>query len=181
MAKAYIGTSGWYYKHWHETFYPREVPKSGQLEYYSTIFSTVEINASFYRLPSEKAVQGWYKKVPEDFVFAVKGSRLISHYKRLKDVDDAADVFINRTLKLKEKLGPILWQLPPSMKKDIPRLVSFAKILPKDFRYAVEFRHPSWMDHETMSILERYHLGLVWLRSGLVKFVAHAGRFHDHV
>jgi uncharacterized protein YecE (DUF72 family) len=168
MGRAHIGTSGWYYKHWHDSFYPQDVPKNKQLEYYATIFSTVEINATFYRLPSEKMVQGWHDKVPDDFVYAVKGSRLITHYKRLKDVDESVQVFFDRINGLAERLGPILWQLPPSMKKDLPRLVSFIKTLPKDVRHAVEFRHPSWMDDETMSLLKDYQIALVWLSSMLM-------------
>jgi uncharacterized protein YecE (DUF72 family) len=164
-AKIHIGTSGWMYKDWHHAFYPAEVPKKKLLCYYAEHFSTVEINATFYRLPTENAVQGWHDKVPENFVFAVKGSRLITHNKRLKNAEDAVAGFIERIRPLAEHLGCILWQLPPSFKKDIEILESFCTLLPRDIRHAIEFRHPSWIDDETMATLRRHNIAVVWISS----------------
>ena len=164
-AKVFIGTSGWSYKHWGERFYPKDIPQAEHLQYYASHFPTVEINATFYRLPSESMVQGWHRKAPPGFIYAVKGSRLITHYKRLQDVQDPLHNFIERISELKNHLGPILWQLPPNFKKDISRLKSFFKELPKKYDHAVEFRHPSWIDDEVFDLLRDYQIAQVWLSS----------------
>src|ERR1051326_4422921 len=159
MGNVYIGTSGWSYKSWDKAFYPKEIPKSRQFEYYATQFPTVEINNTFYRLPTTKAVEGWRDKAPPGFVYAVKGSRFITHMKKLTKLDGAVDKYFERIEALKKSTGVVLWQLPPFLRKDPARLENFLKILPKDYRYAVEFRHPSWLDDETFSILRKHRAG----------------------
>ena len=165
MEKAWIGTSGWIYKHWAESFYPDDWTKTQHLEFYAQHFPTVEINATFYRLPPISMVKGWVKKAPDDFIYAVKGSRYITHIKRLKAASAALKKYFTRIKYLRSRLGPILWQLPPNLQKDIPRLEKFLKILPADYQHAVEFRHPSWVDDETFSVLKKYKAAHVWLSS----------------
>lgn len=156
MGNVYIGTSGWSYKSWDKAFYPKEVPKSRQFEYYATQFPTVEINNTFYRLPTLNAVCGWRDKAPPGFVYAVKGSRFITHMKKLTNLDGAVAKYFERIKPLKKRAGVVLWQLPPFLGKDRERLERFLKILPKGYRYAVEFRHPSWMEEGIFSILRKY-------------------------
>ncbi len=156
MGEIYIGTSGWSYKSWEKTFYPEDVPVSRHFDFYSTQFSTVEINLTFYRLPSEKMVEGWRAKAPPGFVYAVKGSRFITHMKKLANLNGALDRFFERIAPLKKRIGVVLWQLPPILKKDVARLEHFLKALPGTYRYAVEFRHPSWLDEETFALLRRH-------------------------
>jgi uncharacterized protein YecE (DUF72 family) len=162
MQGAFVGTSGWIYKGWAGTFYPPDLKKTGELEYYATRFNTVEINATFYRLPLPTMVKGWRERSPENFVFAVKGSRFITHMKKLKVERKSIQVFFDRAKLLKEKCGPILWQLPPNLGFDPERLDSFLKIVPKKFRHAVEFRHASWYEHEeTFEVLRRHNIAHV--------------------
>src|SRR3954462_4953906 len=116
--RVYIGTSGYSYKSWDKRFYPKDVPKRLQLEFYATQFPTVEINATFYRLPSENMVRGWRDRVPRDFIYAVKGSRFITHMKKLANLDGALDKFFDRIEPMKPRIGIILWQLPGILKKD---------------------------------------------------------------
>jgi uncharacterized protein YecE (DUF72 family) len=166
MQGVWVGTSGWIYKGWAGTFYPPDLVKTGELAYYATRFNTVEINATFYRLPLENMVKGWHARSPKDFVFAVKGSRFITQMKKL-NVDRASiKVFFDRAKLLKEKCGPILWQLPPNFGFNGERLNSFLKIVPKKFRHAVEFRHPSWYEHaETFEILRQHNAAHVSVSS----------------
>jgi uncharacterized protein YecE (DUF72 family) len=152
----YIGTSGWSYKGWNNTFYPEEVPRNRQFEFYATQFPTVEINATFYRLPTPGMVCGWRDKAPKGFVFAVKGSRFITHMKKLANLDGAIDKFFERIKPMAKRIGVILWQLPPNLQKDVPRLESFLKLLPRRYEYAVEFRHASWLDLETFRVLKKH-------------------------
>ena len=157
--KYYIGTSGWHYDHWREEFYPRGLPKSRWLEFYSQHFSTVELNNSFYRLPSEKAFANWRDSSPEAFVFAVKVSRYITHIKRLKDTAEPVANFMARASLLKEKLGPLLYQLPGSMKRDYRVLEEFLKTLPENSCNVFEFRDNSWFDSEIFELLRHYNAG----------------------
>ena len=152
----FIGTSGWYYQHWYGPFYPEGLSKEKLLPYFAQSFNTVELNNTFYHLPKETTVKGWYKKAPKDFVFAVKASRFITHIKRLANLGDSLEVFLKRAYLLRRKLGPILYQLPPSMKKDSKRLRSFLEKLPKKERNVVEFRHWSWLDEEIFSLLKEF-------------------------
>jgi uncharacterized protein YecE (DUF72 family) len=164
----WIGTSGWVYKQWAGNFYPKGWPKKNEFGYYVQHFPTVEINATFYRLPSLKMVRGWHDKAPKGFVFAVKGSRYLTHIKRLKDTSAGLQKYFRRLLPLGDRTGPILWQLPPSFIKNEEtqrRLERFITKLPRRYRHAVEFRHPSWMDEETFSLLRRQNVANVWLSS----------------
>jgi uncharacterized protein YecE (DUF72 family) len=164
MNRIYIGTSGWVYKEWANDFY-RDIKPKEHFQFYATQFPTVEINATFYRLPALNMVHGWRKKAPEGFIFAVKGSRFITHIKRLNNLERSVDKFFRRIKPLGEKLGPLLWQLPPNFKKDIPRLENFLKRLPKQFSHAIEFRHPDWMADETFDTLRKHNAAFVSVSS----------------
>jgi len=155
----YIGTSGWHYEHWRQRFYPRELAKAMWLEFYAGHFSTVELNNSFYRLPSEVALANWRDLSPEGFIFAVKVSRFITHIKRLKDSGEALETFLGRARGLGEKLGPLLYQLPPSMHRDDERLKSFLDILPGGMKHVLEFRHQSWLEEGVFQLLRNYNTG----------------------
>ncbi len=152
----YIGTSGFYYNHWMGKFYPEGIKKSDFFKFYMEKFNTVEINSTFYRLPSEKTMLSWSEKTPEDFKFSIKMWRRITHYKKLKDVEEDIELFLSRVSLLGKKLGIILIQLPPSIHFSPELLEDFLKILPPDFSYTIEFRHKSWFCEETISLLKRY-------------------------
>ncbi|HEX5482273.1 MAG TPA: DUF72 domain-containing protein [Terriglobia bacterium] len=154
--RIWIGTSGWHYKHWRGPFYPESMPDRELLDFYAERLRTVEINNSFYHLPSRKSVNNWRESTPKGFLFAVKSSRYITHLKRLKDPKQGIQKFFSRALTLDSKLGPVLFQLPPNWKSDVPRLRNFLEALPKGQRYAFEFRDPSWFNAETYKVLERY-------------------------
>jgi uncharacterized protein YecE (DUF72 family) len=166
MEPVYIGTSGWSYKDWGKSFYPEEVPKGHQFEYYVTQFPTVEINNTFYRLPTPKSVEDWLAQAPRKFLYAIKGSRFITHMKKLANLNDGLDNFFNRIEPLKKRTGVVLWQLPHMLKRDASRLNDFLQQLPKGYRYAVEFRHPSWLDDEVFAILQKHRAAHVNLSSG---------------
>lgn len=164
----WIGTSGWVYKEWAGHFYPKGWPKKDEFAYYTRHFPTVEINATFYRLPSLKMVRGWRERSPEGFVFAVKGSRFLTHIKRLSDTGAGLRKYFSRLRPLAERTGPILWQLPPNFPKteeNERRLTTFLKKLPKRYAHAVEFRHPSWMDEQTFALLRKQRVANVWISS----------------
>jgi len=159
LARYFTGTSGWHYNDWKGRFYPEKLPRAKWLEFYARHFSTLELNNSFYRLPSEEAFSRWYDSSPPDFTFAVKVSRFITHIKRLKDCDEALENFMSRTRILKEKLGPLLYQLPPGLHRDDEVLAAFLDKLPRELRHVIEFRHESWLVEEVFDILRRYHIG----------------------
>ena len=159
MSKYYIGTSGWVYRHWREVFYPVKLAQSKWLEFYTHHFPTVELNNSFYRLPTEKAFSNWRQTSPEGFIYAVKVSRFITHIKRLKDVEEPVQTFLERARLLEEKLGPLLYQLPPNMHRNDERLDSFLSLLPKELRHVVEFRHESWLDERVFDMLRQHNVG----------------------
>jgi uncharacterized protein YecE (DUF72 family) len=159
MPEYYIGTSGWHYEDWRGLFYPPALARSKWLEFYARYFATVELNNSFYRLPSEKAFVNWREASPGNFIFAVKVSRFITHIKRLKDAEEPVQNFLERADLLKEKLGPLLYQLPPNMKRDDKRLAAFLAILPKKYRHVLEFRHESWFDDDVFKILRSHNAG----------------------
>lgn len=156
----YVGTSGWHYDHWRYLFYPDKLPKAKWLEFYASHFTTVELNNSFYRLPSEEAFTAWRNSSPANFTFAVKVSRFITHIKRLKNIEQPVGTFLDRAKILKQKLGPLLYQLPPNMHRNDDRLESFLSILPRGLKHVLEFRHESWLDDGVFEILRRYNAGL---------------------
>ena len=152
-----IGTTGYHYRHWLGTFYPKDLKPPQMLSHYLRHFDTVELNNSFYRLPTEAAFDCWREAVPEGFVFAVKGSRFITHNKKLKDPENALTNLLPRAERLGNKLGPILWQLPPRWRLNAERLEEFLEALPKKFRYAFEFREASWHNPEIFALLRRHN------------------------
>jgi len=158
--KYYIGTSGWHYEDWRGLFYPEELAKSQWLKFYADHFATVELNNSFYRLPSEKAFISWRESTPMNFVFAVKVSRFITHIKRLRNVEAPLENFLARANLLQQKLGPLLYQLPPNMKRNNEILETFLSLLPKQYRHVFEFRHESWIDDGVFDLLRRHNAGL---------------------
>jgi uncharacterized protein YecE (DUF72 family) len=161
----WVGTSGWSYKDWASNFYPRKCPASKLLSHYITQFPTVEINATFYRLPSLAMSQGWHDTAPEGFLFAAKGSRYITHLKKLEQADEGLNRYFEQIKPLEEHTGPILWQLPPFLHKSPHRLEDFLQKLPAGFHHAFEFRHPSWICDEIFELLRKYNVASVWLSS----------------
>ncbi len=149
----FVGTSGYSYKPWKGKFYPEDLPASEWLSYYAQRFSTVEINNTFYRVPKPEVLEGWARQVPDTFRFGVKASRRITHIKRLKNVAEETAFFLRAASSLGEKLGVVLFQLPPNLKKDFDRLRAFLDLLPSPGRYALEFREPSWFDDEVFAEL----------------------------
>lgn len=149
----HIGTSGWHYDHWKGPFYPDDISAAEMLGFYAGHLGTVEINNSFYQLPEDKTLSEWRDNVPQGFVFSAKASRYITHMKKLKDPEEPVSTFIERITVLGEKLGPILFQLPPRWKLNLERLRSFLDALPGDHRYAFEFRDPSWFAKEVYEAL----------------------------
>ncbi len=158
VATATVGTSGWHYSDWRGRFYPPDLKPEKWLDYYARQFSSVEINNSFYRLPSETALVKWRADTPNGFVFALKGSRLITHYRKLRSVEDVLDLFYRRVRILGDKLGPVLYQLPPSLRFDPGLLRDFLALLPSDVKHAVEFRHDSWFNEATYASLSDGHV-----------------------
>lgn len=172
MARFYVGTSGWNYKNWRGSFYPEDLPAKNLLAFYSRQFRTAEINYSFYQLPSVATYQNWYTTVPNDFLFAVKLSRFITHIRRLHLVQQPWEDFLNRAGLLREKFGPILVQLPPSFKakdENLQRVHDFLCYASKEeVQIAIEFRHESCFEKPMLSILRQHKAALV---------VAHSSRF----
>lgn len=160
-----VGTSGWSYDHWRGLFYPEDLPRARWFDYYVERFPSVEINYTFYRLPSGRTISSWRERTPESFVFALKGSRLITHRLRLRNCDEALARFHDRVLGLGDRLGVVLWQLPPDLKRDVSLLDDFLGMLPPEVPVAVEFRHDSWLHATTHSALERHDAALVWVSS----------------
>lgn len=154
--RIHIGTSGWSYDHWQGLFYPDGLAADQRLAYYARHLRTVEINSSFYKLPSSDALLHWHDSVPDDFVFAVKASRYITHMKKLTEPRRTVKRFIGRVEALRDKLGPILFQLPPRWHINLERLSAFLKILPQDYRFAIEFRDPSWFDPRVYDLLTEH-------------------------
>jgi uncharacterized protein YecE (DUF72 family) len=157
----HVGCSGWVYKHWRAILYPMELPQRLWFERYSEEFDTVEINNSFYHLPKPETFDKWRKQAPDGFCYAVKAHRFITQAKKLKDPEEPLARFLEPTRRLKEHLGPILFQLPPSMKINLERLESFLKMLPKSVTSVFEFRHKSWYSDEVLALLDRHGAGFV--------------------
>lgn len=157
MKKIHIGTSGWHYKHWIGTFYPAHTKQSAQLSLFQQYFDTVEINNSFYRLPTKETFDNWKRAVPDDFLMVVKASRFITHMKKLKGGRELTATFFDHVGHLGEKLGPILFQLPPSWQLNEERLKAFLSQLPSTFRYVFEFRNTAWYTEAVYALLRYYN------------------------
>jgi uncharacterized protein YecE (DUF72 family) len=159
--KLNAGTSGYAFKEWKGTFYPSDFKDDGMLGYYASKFPTVEINNTFYRLPKEHVLQDWALRVPESFTFAIKASQRITHHARLKpECASAVEFLLQTTTSLAERLGPILFQLPPNLKKDLDRLRTFLDMLPAGRRFTIEFRHESWFDEDVFTALRERDIAL---------------------
>jgi len=155
--RIWIGTSGWVYKHWHNgVFYPKDLPGDRQLAFYADNFSTVEVNNSFYRLPEREVFESWRDQTPKDFLFAVKGSRYLTHMKKLNEPEEPLQRLMDHASGLGKKLGPILFQFPPSWRVHIERLEPFLKLIKrrKGKRFAFEFRDKSWLTGKVFDLLE---------------------------
>ena len=159
-AACHIGTSGWVYRHWRGVFYPWPLPSGQWLHHYATRFDTVELNNSFYRLPSEGAFRKWAEVAPAGFTYAVKASRYITHMKKLSGVEEALPRFLERSRLLGHHLGPLLYQLPPFWACNADRLGAFLDLLPRDVRHVFEFRHASWLNEAVFSLLEAHGAAL---------------------
>jgi uncharacterized protein YecE (DUF72 family) len=153
-----IGTSGWNYKHWKEIFYPSKIPVSKWLDFYADRFDTVEVNATFYRLPKPQTFDNWYQKTPENFLWAVKASKFITHTRRLKDSTEPLARLYNSVERLREKLGPLLFQLPPSLSFDRDIFLPFCDNLDRSYQHTLEVRHPSWIEADVFEILREYNI-----------------------
>jgi uncharacterized protein YecE (DUF72 family) len=161
MARIFIGTSGWHYPSWRGPFFPKDLPIKRQLQYYASQFQSAELNSVFYRTPTPQAVNAWREQTGNDFVFAWKASKFITHWKRLSSkADTSLELLESRIALLGEKAGPILFQLPPNFKMDSVRLAAFFKLLPKHRRYSFEFRHPSWYTSEIFKLLSAHNASL---------------------
>jgi uncharacterized protein YecE (DUF72 family) len=164
--RVYIGTSGYNYPEWRGTFYPEGFPTKQMFGYYSERFRSVEINYTFYRMPTTKTTEAWRAQAPEGFTYALKASRRITHDKRLKDCADSVQFFCDAARAMGPALGPVLFQLPPNFRADLPRLEQFLAALPADIRAAFEFRHDSWLTDEVYEALRKGGAALCIADSG---------------
>jgi uncharacterized protein YecE (DUF72 family) len=158
VGHVFVGTSGFVYEHWRGIFYPPDLPASLWLERYVREFSTVELNATFYRLPKADAVDRWRDETPPGFVFAAKGSRFMTHMKRLLDPVTGLARYFEPVGRLGHKLSAVLWQLPPRWGVNVDRLDAFLAVLPRGPRHAVEFRDESWYCEPVCDVLDRHHV-----------------------
>lgn len=158
--RAHIGTSGWNYDHWKGLFYPPGLARSKWLDHYTTVFRTVEVNATFYRQVSAGTFEKWRTRTPEGFVLSVKANRFLTHIKRLRNVEGSLQAFLGAAFTLSEKLGPILFQLPPSLGFHRGEAEEFFSQLPGGHRYTLEARHESWTGRDALSVLEKH--GIAW-------------------
>jgi uncharacterized protein YecE (DUF72 family) len=156
----YVGTSGYSYKEWKGSFYPEKIPAKEMLRFYSERLTTVEINATFYRMPQTSMLENWKDQVPATFRFSLKAPQRITHIKRLKETQDETKYFFETASVLADELGVVLFQLPPNMKKDLPRLETFLTQLPTTVRAAFEFRHPSWFEDDVLDLLRSQNRAL---------------------
>jgi uncharacterized protein YecE (DUF72 family) len=159
-AFARVGCSGWQYKHWRGVFYPVDMPARRWFDHYTTVFDTVEVNNSFYRLPEAATFETWKERAPRRFLFAVKASRFLTHMKKLKDPEQPLERLFDRARHLGSHLGPVLYQLPPGWKLDVSRLEHFLHALPRDARHVIELRDPSWYDDRVFAMLEQRGVAL---------------------
>jgi uncharacterized protein YecE (DUF72 family) len=161
----YAGTSGFSYKEWKGTFYPEDLPDKRMLNYYGERFRSVEINNTFYRMPNAAVLEAWASEVPADFKFVLKAPQEITHKRRLKAASDSVSYLLKTAETLKERLGPLLFQLPPFLRKDLPRLRDFLSLLPQDGRWAFEFRHESWFEPDVFGLLREHRAALCFAES----------------
>lgn len=154
--KIHVGTSGFAYKEWVGSFYPEKIKSDAMLPFYAERFKTVEINNTFYRMPKVEVVQKWAAETPDDFIFILKASQKITHIKKLEGAESEMEYFLRASEALGAKRGPILFQLPPWMKKDLVKLENFLKLIPKGVRAAFEFRQVGWFDEETYALLKAH-------------------------
>ena len=160
MGSCRVGTSGWNYAHWRECFYPKGLPGSKWFGHYATVFDTVEVNNTFYHLPEVATFKHWRQQAPDDFIYAVKASRYITHMKRLIEPREALRLFLQRARRLGRHLGPVLYQLPPSFRPNLERLRAFCRMLPKALTHVIEFRHKEWLAEATFDLLAEYQVCL---------------------
>lgn len=156
----YVGTSGYSYKQWKGSFYPQDLPEKQMLRYYGGQYKTVEINNTFHRMPKVSLLEAWAAEVPGDFKFVLKAPQQITHFQRLKDADESMSYLFDVAGSLKERLGALLFQLPPNLKKDLPLLRDFLALVPPRRRVALEFRHQSWFDAEVFALLRQNNAAL---------------------
>jgi len=156
----HVGTSGWQYAHWKRVFYPEKLPQRSWLPYFAERFQTVEVNNTFYNLPEKAVFESWRKATPDDFVFALKMSRFLTHLKRLHDPEEPVHRFLERARGLGRKMGPVLIQLPPRFEQNLELLSHALKLFPRPVRVSVEFRDESWFTDETRALLERHSAAL---------------------
>jgi uncharacterized protein YecE (DUF72 family) len=191
QGEVHVGCSGWVYRHWKGGFYPDGLPQKRWFEHYAAEFDTVEINASFYRVPKPETFDGWRAKAPPGFRYAVKVNRFITHMKKLLDCGEAVEEFIGLARRLGPALGPLLYQLPPSLKRNDERLDSFLTSLPRDLEHVVEFRSSDWYADDVLALLDRHNVGFVghdlvglasprWAsgRTAYVRFHGTSGKYH---
>lgn len=173
MSKFFVGTSGWNYDHWKGVFYPESLRSPEWLAYYTKHFDSVELNVTFYRLVRRKTFEDWYKKTPPEFRFAVKGSRFITHIKRIHAVSEPLNLFLDNVIYLKEKLLALLWQFPPSFGKNLKRLDAFLRLLSRKtaVRQTFEFRNKTWFGKEVYRLLKEYNACLCVAHSHRYPFV----------
>jgi uncharacterized protein YecE (DUF72 family) len=158
--KLYVGTSGYSYKEWKGSFYPEKIPAAEMLSYYASRLPAVELNNTFYRMPQRSMVESWKTQVPEDFRFSVKAAQRITHFKRLKEAGEETKYMMETVSALEDRLGVVLFQLPPNMKKDLERLQTFLRDLPEQTPAAFEFRHPTWFEDDVLELLRSQNRAL---------------------
>ncbi|MCA9727451.1 MAG: DUF72 domain-containing protein [Candidatus Eisenbacteria bacterium] len=158
--KVWVGTSGFSYKPWKGPFYPVDLPDGDMLRFYGERLPAVEIDNSFYRMPKKTVLEGWTHQVPEAFRFTLKASRRITHFARLKNTDEPMSFLMSNVRELGPRLGAVLFQLPPNLKKDVDRLRAFLPLIPEDIPAAFEFRHESWFDEEVYTVLREHERAL---------------------
>lgn len=165
----HIGTSGWSYRHWKNEFYPPGMKPTDYLSYYAKIFDITELNTCFYHIPRDTTIEGWKEKVPKGFKFCAKMSRFVTHIKRLKEAEPSLEKFFNAFAPLKDKMGPVLIQLPPSLKFDYDIAENFYTLLREEYKgyeFVMEVRHETWLENDSLNLMTRFNIGVVVSQSG---------------
>lgn len=168
-AELFVGTSGWSYDHWRGRFYPAHLAANKRLPFYAGHFRTVEVNATFYGLPKTETVKAWRDAVPDGFIFAVKGSRYVTHMRKLQNATEPLGRFFERIEPLGPKQGPLLWQLPPFMERDLDLLSGFLDVLPQHVRHAIEFRNESWLAEDVFGLLRDRNVAVVHVSGDMLR------------